>query len=148
MDSLSRAADSELVAARPDLHVTLTQLPGSGPSLRTAAVQALKEHLEAGRAAIERQFMQSNDGLACGDALGALMDEVVTALFDLADQRVFPAANPTTGEKVALAAIGGYGRGPLAPFSDIDLLAIVAYKRTPRAEQLVEFLLYAMWDLG
>jgi [protein-PII] uridylyltransferase len=92
--------------------------------------------------------MADNDGLACGLALGALMDEVVTALFGLADRQAFPAANPTTGEKVALAAIGGYGRGGLAPYSDIDLLALVQYKRTPRAERMVEFLLYAMWDLG
>ena len=148
MDSLSPTADTDRTSDRPDIHVTLAGLPGSGPALRAAAVHALKEHLEAGRAEIERQFLRSNDGLACGQALGALMDEIVTALFDMADKRVFPAANPTTGEKVALAAIGGYGRGPLAPFSDIDLLALVPYKRTARAEQIVEFLLYAMWDLG
>ncbi len=108
----------------------------------------LKAHLEAGRAEIEQQFLRSNDGLACGQALSALMDTIVVALFDLADQRVFAAANPTTGEHVALVAIGGYGRGGLAPFSDIDLLFLVPYKRTPRVEQIVEFLLYAMWDLG
>ncbi len=148
MDSLTAAASSSVDQTRPDIRAALENLTGGGTALRNAAVQLLKAHLETGRAEIEQQFLRGNDGLACGAALGALMDEVVTALFDLADRRVFPAANPTTGEKVALAAIGGYGRGPLAPFSDIDLLAIVAYKRTPRAEQLVEFLLYAMWDLG
>ena len=147
MDALN-AASPPTDQMQPDLQAAMAGLTGSGTALRNAAVQMLKAHLETGRAEIEQQFLASNDGLACGAALGALMDEVVTALFDLADKRVFPAANPTTGEKVALAAIGGYGRGPLAPFSDIDLLAIVAYKRTPRAEQLVEFLLYAMWDLG
>lgn len=149
MDALSPAeTDSAPVANRPDLMAALSRLPGSGPTLRAAAVQLLKEHLEAGRAAIEQQFLRGNDGLACGQALGALMDDIVIALFDLADRRVFAAANPTTGEKVALAAIGGYGRGPLAPYSDIDLLALVPYKRTARSEQIVEFLLYAMWDLG
>jgi [protein-PII] uridylyltransferase len=149
MDSLSPAdADPAPVASRPDLQAALSQLPGSGPTLRTAAVALVKAHMEAGRAEIEQQFMRDNNGLACGQALGALMDGIVTALFDLADKRVFRAANPTTGEKVALAAIGGYGRGPLAPYSDIDLLALVPYKRTARSEQIVEFLLYAMWDLG
>ena len=148
MDSLSHAADSESIQDRPSLQATLTALTGSGPALRTAVVQASKAHLEAGRIAIEQEFLASNNGLACGQALGRLMDEIVIALFDMADKRVFPAANPTTGERVALAAIGGYGRGPLAPYSDVDLLALVPYKRTARAEQIVEFLLYAMWDLG
>jgi len=148
MDSLSPPTESLPVSAKPDLRAALARLTGNGPALRNEAVQLVKSHMEAGRAEIEQQFLRSSDGLACGQALGALMDDVVIALFDLADRRVFAAANPTTGEKVALAAIGGYGRGPLAPYSDIDLLALVPYKRTARAEQIVEFLLYAMWDLG
>ncbi len=148
MDSLSPAAESLPLATQPDLRAALARLSGNGDALRKDAVQLVKAHMEAGRAEIEQQFVRANDGFACGQALGALMDEIVVALFDLADRRVFAAANPTTGEKVALAAIGGYGRGPLAPYSDIDLLALVPYKRTARAEQIVEFLLYAMWDLG
>jgi [protein-PII] uridylyltransferase len=148
MDALSPATEETSAQDPLDLQAAMAQLPGSGPTLRAAAVQLLKNHLEAGRAEIERQFLANNNGLACGTALGALMDEIVTALFDLADRRVFRASNPTTGEKVALAAIGGYGRGPLAPYSDIDLLALVPYKRTARSEQIVEFILYAMWDLG
>jgi [protein-PII] uridylyltransferase len=148
VDSLSPSAAASQLPARPDLKTVLAALPGSGTAFRNAAVQTLKAHLEAGRAEIERKFLADKKGLACGEALGRLMDEIVITLFDLADRRVFPAANPTTGEKVALAAIGGYGRGPLAPYSDIDLLALVPYKRTARAEQLVEFLLYALWDLG
>jgi [protein-PII] uridylyltransferase len=146
MDSLSPTAAT--VETLPDLRAALARLGGEGLALRSQAVQVAKAHLEASRARIEQNFVASNDGVACGQALGALMDEIVVALFDLADKRVFPAANPTTGERVALAAIGGYGRGPLAPYSDIDLLALVPYKRTARAEQIVEFLLYAMWDLG
>lgn len=148
MDSLSPTAEAPSVQDRQGLQDALSRLPGSGQELRAGAVRILKAHLEAGRNAIEEIFARTNDGLACGEALGGLMDDVVIALFDLADRRVFVANNPTTGEKVALAAIGGYGRGLLAPYSDIDLLALVPYKRTARAEQIVEFLLYAMWDLG
>ena len=47
-----------------------------------------------------------------------------------------------------MVAVGGYGRGELAPGSDIDLLFLLPYKRTPHVEQVIEFLLYMLWDLG
>ena len=51
------------------------------------------------------------------------------------------------------AAGGGRGRrlrprSELAPCSDIDLLFLCPYKRTPHVEQIAEFLLYKLWDLG
>ena len=150
MDSLSLAVEAPAAPLRTNLSESLFALNAGGQpmALRDAAVQLLKSHMEAGRAAIETQFMATNDGVACGEALGRLMDGIVTGLFDFANRRVFAVANPTTGERVALAAIGGYGRGALAPYSDIDLLVLVPYKRTARAEQIVEFLLYGLWDLG
>ena len=69
-------------------------------------------------------------------------------LYDLAIETVYPLANPTEGEKMAIVAVGGYGRGELAPYSDIDLLFLLPYKRTPHNEQVIEFLLYLLWDLG
>jgi [protein-PII] uridylyltransferase len=44
--------------------------------------------------------------------------------------------------------VGGYGRGTLAPGSDIDLLFILPYKQTPWGEQVTEYILYMLWDLG
>ena len=57
-------------------------------------------------------------------------------------------ANPTAGERLAVVAVGGYGRGELAPHSDVDLLFLHPYKRTAHIEQMIEFLLYRLWDLG
>ncbi|KAB8313988.1 bifunctional uridylyltransferase/uridylyl-removing protein, partial [Tolypothrix campylonemoides VB511288] len=49
---------------------------------------------------------------------------------------------------ISIAAVGGYGRGTLAPGSDIDLLFILPYKQTPWGEQITEYILYMLWDLG
>ena len=49
---------------------------------------------------------------------------------------------------MAIVAVGGYGRGMLAPGSDIDLLFVLPYKQTPWGEQIVEYLLYMLWDTG
>ena len=49
---------------------------------------------------------------------------------------------------MSVVAVGGYGRGELAPQSDIDLLFLLPYKRTSYGEQVVEYMLYMLWDLG
>ena len=46
-----------------------------------------------------------------------------------------------------IVAVGGYGRGMLAPGSDIDLLFLLPDKPTPGVEKIVEALLYVLWDL-
>jgi [protein-PII] uridylyltransferase len=69
-------------------------------------------------------------------------------LFDFAEKYAYPAANPTSAERMGVVATGGYGRGELAPLSDLDLLFLRPYKQTPRGEQIVEFMLYLLWDLG
>ncbi|MEO1476008.1 MAG: [protein-PII] uridylyltransferase, partial [Pseudomonadota bacterium] len=56
--------------------------------------------------------------------------------------------NPTEGERLAVFATGGYGRGVLAPSSDVDLLFLRKYKASPWAESVIEYMLYALWDMG
>ena len=49
---------------------------------------------------------------------------------------------------MAVVATGGYGRGMLAPWSDIDLLFVLPYKQTPWGESVIEYMLYMLWDMG
>ena len=51
-------------------------------------------------------------------------------------------------EDVALVALGGYGRGVLAPGSDVDLLILYHASSTPDVAALAEHLLYPLWDAG
>ena len=57
-----------------------------------------------------------------------LIDQLIRALFDFVTDEIYPLANPTSGEQIALVAVGGYGRGEMAPYSDIDLLFLLPYK--------------------
>ncbi len=118
-------------------------------ALRPDLLAALKEALADGRAqiraALESEGANGSDVVA---ANAALMDGLVKTIFRFASDRAYPAANPTAGERMALCAVGGYGRGELAPYSDLDLLFLLPYKVTARAEQVIEYVLYMLWDLG
>ncbi|QQA42336.1 [protein-PII] uridylyltransferase [Pelagovum pacificum] len=76
-----------------------------------------------------------------------LVDQLVTIIFDIASRRMHPLANPTGAERLSLIAVGGYGRGEMAAFSDVDLLFLTPWKITPWAESVIESMLYMMWDL-
>ncbi|WP_422032704.1 [protein-PII] uridylyltransferase [Reyranella sp.] len=127
-------------------------LPDGGEPPRPPVLALLRDALAKGRAEIRRRFEEpgplKNDGPAVLAATSYLMDQIIRVLFDFADQHAYPAANPSAAERLGVVATGGYGRGELAPLSDIDLLFLRPYKQTPRGEQIVEFMLYLLWDLG
>ncbi|MGF1474784.1 MAG: [protein-PII] uridylyltransferase [Geminicoccaceae bacterium] len=115
---------------------------------KTALLPIAKETLARERQALRQDF---EAGLPATDLVrrqADLIDDLVCGLLDQADQWRFHHSNPTAGERLVVLAVGGYGRAELAPGSDIDLLVLYPYKRTPRTEQLVEALLYSLWDLG
>jgi len=121
---------------------------GSSPAVRAGLLRLLKQRLAQGRAAAEAMLRADGGGHACAERLSHLMDEVIRALYDFVAGHVYPARNPSSAEHMAVVAVGGYGRGTLAPGSDIDLLFVLPYKQTPWGEQVVEYMLYVLWDLG
>src|SRR5829696_4264223 len=116
-------------------------------ALRARLVPELRRMLDEGRAEAERRLIEEGDGLACARRLCAVMDGVVRAAHDAVVRRLYPADNPSTSERLAVAATGGYGRGTLAPGSDVDLLFLLPYKQTAWGESVVEAILYVLWDL-
>ena len=121
---------------------------GDEAAQRRAALEILKGALFRGRMIAKERLENGAGGIETAKLLSGVSDEVITALWDFTTVHVFRASNPTEGERLALMAVGGYGRGTLAPFSDVDLLFVRPYKQTAHAESVIEFMLYALWDLG
>ncbi len=117
----------------------------AGPlAVRAAVVEILKNALEHAHVMAEQQLIASGDGTRCAEALSLAEDEMIRGLFRLASSELFPAT--ATEERMAVVAVGGYGRGTLAPGSDIDLLFVLPARQSARVQGIVEFLLYCLWD--
>ncbi len=122
---------------------------GYSSKTRQKVLDILKEALEKGRSETRRRFESGiSDGAGLVSANSYLIDQLVRTIHDFILAYVYPVANPTTGEQLSIAATGGYGRGELAPHSDIDLMFLLPYKKNSHTEQVVEYMLYLLWDLG
>jgi [protein-PII] uridylyltransferase len=136
------------VRLRAQLSAAALDAAGDEAEQRRRALDILKQALFRGRMIAKERLENGAGGIETARLLSGVTDEVVTALYDFTTVHVFRARNPTEGERLALIAVGGYGRGTLAPFSDLDLLFLRPYKQTPHAESVIEYMLYALWDLG
>ena len=122
--------------------------PARSPKARMAILAHIRQTLNEARKSAETELLANNKGTRCAQNLCAAQDEIIIAVHRFATTRVYPVDNPSGAEAIALSAVGGYGRGTLAPGSDIDLLFILPYKQTPWGEQVTEYILYMLWDLG
>ncbi|WP_127143816.1 [protein-PII] uridylyltransferase [Pelagibacterium montanilacus] len=148
---LKRQARALSIDAETLVAEVLGRLDGhapDSPAARAMLLDAVKTALKSARDAAERDLLDSHRGTRCAQAICAAQDELIRAVHLWAIRYVFPRENPSEAEALAIAAVGGYGRGTLAPGSDIDLLFILPYKQTPWGESVTEFVLYMLWDLG
>ena len=123
----------------------LAQLAAPGrPVPRDAALAAFRRYAARVQNHVQELFEAGTlQGLSAGRLLGQLTDGVIEALHACALTQEAGRSEP-----LAVVATGGYGRGVLAPFSDIDLLFITPDEPSPAALAVVEFMLYFLWDLG
>jgi [protein-PII] uridylyltransferase len=118
-----------------------------GHACRTAVVEMFRKTLNDGRAIARARLEARGSGMECARLISELQDELIGAIYDYVVQYVYVVDNPTFAERLTIVAVGGYGRGMLAPGSDIDLLFLVPYKQTPWGESVIEAILYILWDL-
>ena len=121
---------------------------GDPRTLRARAVERLAEARRQGAAAIAARLeARPLTARAVVRAQADLTDTLVAAALHAAVAHLHPLPNPTGAERLAVLAVGGYGRAEMAPFSDVDLLFLTPWKITPWAESAIESLLYMLWDL-
>jgi [protein-PII] uridylyltransferase len=116
---------------------------------RPAIVAILQSSLHDGRSEISTRLKtKPSEGYRAAQDQAFLIDQLVRVIFDLVVQHHIPIGNRTASERIAVLAVGGYGRGEMAPHSDVDIAFVTPYKRTAWTEQVVETMLYLLWDLG
>ncbi|MEM6745051.1 MAG: [protein-PII] uridylyltransferase [Pseudomonadota bacterium] len=119
----------------------------SGPR-RVGFAAVLREALDQGRSAIETAGeARPWAGPAASRSSAWLTDEIVRLTLETALRWLHPNPTPTEGERLAVLAVGGYGRFEMAPHSDVDLLFLIHWKQAAWVESLVESVLYLLWDL-
>ena len=115
---------------------------------RPEVVEIVKLALQKGRRSAETLLRADGGGVLCAMRISFLMDSIISALYDFATRYIFQMTSQSGTERIAIIAVGGYGRATLAPGSDIDLLFIPSGKQATASAKVIEYILYLLWDLG
>jgi len=106
-----------------------------------------REFLPRAREEVHALHRSGGSGLAVVAAYTDAIDRLVRFLYGNATLH-FQVRNPLITQRCAVLAQGGYGRGELNPYSDIDLLVLYPWKVTPYVETIADAILYPLWDAG
>ena len=137
----------DVAALRDTLDGLVAAPPFDIVKIRPAIVDVLKTVLKSARTEAENRLCNDGKGTQCAKNLAYVQDEIIRTLYEFAKEKIYPRANASELQEVAIIATGGYGRGTLAPGSDIDLLFLLPGKQDETSGRLIEFILYTLWDM-
>ena len=121
---------------------------GDTAALRKAVVPLLREERKRGRAVLEE--MLASHPFAAQSIIRGISwqtDCILLTVLDIATRLLHPSSGPSASDRLTVCAVGGYGRGEMAPESDIDLMFLTPNRITPQAEKVIETMLYMLWDM-
>ena len=143
------ASQRAIIDRRALADIIAAHVAAGGAKARPAVVELLRAALADGRAELARRLTEKpSHGTECAQGQAFLVDQLVRVIHDHVVSHVYQASNPSTGERIAIMAVGGYGRGEMAPHSDVDIAFLTPIKPTSWCEQVIEAMLYFLWDLG
>ncbi|MGL1921330.1 MAG: [protein-PII] uridylyltransferase [Hyphomicrobiales bacterium] len=116
--------------------------------IRLKLIDKAKQSLENIRKEAFEELSRTGKGTQCARTLSAYQDGLVSAIMLLAENQVYIDLDAREEQQISVVAVGGYGRDSLAPHSDIDLLMVLPNKPNDRSEQVIEYILYFLWDLN
>ena len=125
------------------------ELAATGAKRPTEALAVYKRFLKIEEHRLRLKHQAGGSGREICARRADLVDVLLRRVFDAAATAVRGEKND--GPTLALIAIGGYGRGELNPFSDVDVMLLhdgSPGKVSADIEQIVEQILYLLWDIG
>lgn len=106
----------------------------------SSKVETYREALTKARSQLNNQFTAGADVRHLVHAQAWLVDQLlITAWQDL---------NWSDSNTISLVAVGGYGRGELHPYSDIDLLILLEENKQKQHQNSIEQFITFLWDIG
>jgi len=113
-------------------------------------IDDLREQYTQQMALVRQTYDRTGDGSAAIRRRSSVVDRLLIELWRRAfSPEISGTPAPDPNAKVALLALGGYGRKDLFPFSDIDVLFAFADEETEKsARPLIQPIIQAMWDIG
>ena len=106
-----------------------------------------RDYLAAYARELETAIAQGTGGIALSRRRAAVLDGLLSALFCAADAAA-RADGHAPGGRLALVAVGSYGRGTLSLKSDVDVIFLCDDPEDPHLAALSEAFLYPLWDVG
>ena len=104
------------------------------------SVERLREVLQGANGALTQRFLAGQPATDLVADQTVLVDRIIRAAWDRTCGPQMPDA--------VLAAVGGYGRGELHPFSDVDLLVLLPTRSKRDVREPVSAFLALLWDIG
>ncbi len=105
----------------------------------------IQNYLISCRSEIRNNFIKSSDGTYVLGLNSFLTDNLIKFLFQLSIKNYSFEVND-----LCIIALGGYGRGEMAPHSDVDILFLIPenLENNKNIKNCIENILYYLWDLG
>ena len=82
---------------------------GGNPAVRARVLAVLKEARLSARALIQDMLLADKRGVLCAERLSHVQDELIRVIYDFAVAHVYPVKNPSSAERMSVAAVGGSG---------------------------------------